>query len=116
MTNVNGTTITMTRGDTLRVQISIQRDEETYNPVAGDSVAFYLKHNSMDSKKTAYTDPAPLITKSVPIESMVLTLDPEDTKTLDFGKYVYDLQITFENGTVDTFINNAPFIIVPEVG
>lgn len=116
MTNVTGTTITMTRGDTLRVQVSIERDDEPYVPESGDAVAFYLKHNSMDSKKTAYTDPEPLITKPVPIQTMVLTLDPEDTKELAFGKYVYDLQITFANGTVDTFINNAPFIIVPEVG
>lgn len=116
MTRVDGTTIEMTRGDTLRVQIEIELDEETYVPQTGDSVAFFLKHKSFNKDKTAYSDPEPLITKDVPISTMVLQLDPEDTKPLDFGKYVYDLQITFANGTVDTFINNAAFNLVPEVG
>ena len=116
MTSVTDTKITMTRGDTLRVEISIQRDEEPYVPEAGDVVKFYLKHNVMNSKRTAYKDEQPLVTKDIPIETMALTLDPSDTKTLDFGQYVYDLEITFANGTVDTFINNAILELVPEVG
>lgn len=116
MTNVTGTTITMTRGDTLRVQIAITRDDEPYVPVSGDAVNFYLKHAAMNGKRTAYKDENPLVSKTVPIETMILELLPTDTKTLDFGEYVYDLQITFENGTVDTFINNASLEIVPEVG
>ena len=116
MTKVDGTSIEMTRGDTLRVQVGIEQDEETYVPQTGDSVAFFLKHKAFNKDKTEYSDPAPLITKDVPINTMVLQLDPEDTKPLDFGKYVYDLQITFANGTVDTFINNAAFNLVPEVG
>ena len=116
MTNVTGTTITMTRGDTLRVQVAINRDDEPYTPAAGDAVNFYLKHSAMNGKRTAYKDENPLVTKVVPTETMILTLEPADTKTLDFGSYVYDLQITFANGTVDTFINNATLEIVPEVG
>lgn len=116
MTKVNGTTITMTRGDTLRVQVGIERDGDPYTPVSGDAVAFYLKHSAMNGKRTAYKDADPLVSKDVPIQTMILTLDPADTKELEFGQYVYDLQITFENGTVDTFINNASLEIVPEVG
>ena len=116
MTRVDGTKITMTRGDTLRVQIAIQQDGEAYVPEAGDSVAFYLKHNALNGKRTAYKDTEPLITKDVNTDAMILALNPNDTKLLDFGNYVYDLQITFANGAVDTFINNADFVIVPEVG
>lgn len=116
MTSVTGTTITMTRGDTLRVQIGIQQGGQAYVPVEGDAVNFYLKHADMNGKRTAYKDTEPLVTKTVPIGTLVLELKPTDTKTLDFGSYVYDLQITFADGTVDTFINNATLEIVPEVG
>lgn len=108
--------IEMTRGDTLRVLVGVERDEQSYTPVPGDAVAFFLKHNALNARRTEYKDPEPLITKDVPIATMVLELEPEDTKPLEFGDYVYDLQLTFANGTVDTFINNAPFKIVPEVG
>lgn len=116
MTEITGTTIRMTRGDTLSVQVEIEKDDGTYTPAAGDSVHFYLKHDAMNSKKTAYKDEDPLVSKEVPIETMILTLAPADTKTLEFGAYVYDLQITFSNGAVDTFINNAKLEIIPEVG
>lgn len=116
MTTVTGTTINMTRGDTLRVQVGIEMDGETYTPAEGDSVAFYLKHAALNSKRTAFKDAEPLLTKEVPTATMVLELDPEDTKPLEFGEYAYDLEITFSNGTVDTFINNATLTLLPEVG
>jgi uncharacterized membrane protein YkoI len=46
---------------------------------------------------------------------MILELEPSDTKILDFGSYVYDIEITFKDGTVDTFITEANFKITPEV-
>ena len=116
MVRVDSPSITMTRGDTLRVSVSIDRDGDAYTPESGDEIQFFLKHNVLNGKRTAYKDSQPLITKDVPIATMVLELEPEDTKPLEFGDYVYDLQLTFANGTVDTFINNAPFKIVPEVG
>ena len=37
-----------------------------------------------------------------------LTLNPADTKSLDFGTYLYDVQITFaESGDVLTYIEKA---------
>ena len=114
--NVTGNKITMTRGDTLRVRVNIDVDDAAYTPVEGDVVRFYLKHDLLNSKKTAYKDPTPLIEKIVPIETMLLNLASDDTKALEFGEYVYDLEITFANGVVDTFINNEKFTLVPEVG
>lgn len=116
MIKVSGTQIQMTRGDTLRVRVNITLDGEAYTPEEGDSIAFYLKHSAFNIMRTDYKDPEPLVTKAVPISTMVLTLDPEDTKPLDFGDYVYDLELTFANGTVDTFINNASLTLEPEVG
>ena len=68
------------------------------------------------SKESEYKDPVPLIEKDIPISTMILNLEPEDTKPFGFGEYVYDIELTFANGLVDTFINNETFILAPEVG
>lgn len=112
---IDGTTITLTRGDTFRAEIAIQIDGEPYTPAFGDTVRFALKHRTLNNQKTEFTDPDPLILKDIPIDSMVLELEPEDTKPLGFGKYVYDLQITFADGTVSTFVTKAPFNLTEEV-
>ena len=97
---LNGTTITMTRGDTAAIEVSMTRDGDPYLPVAGDTVRFAAKHPKMTSGNKQYKDEEPVL---------------EDTKSLDFGEYVYDIQITFADGTVDTFITTAPFVLTPEV-
>ena len=109
-------TITLTRGDSLYLQINIMMSNQKYEQVNGDIVRFYLKRNLMNPQRTAYRDVEPLITKIIPNDTMILHLEPSDTKNLDFGNYVYDCEITFSNGDVDTFINNQPFIIGEEVG
>ena len=114
MYKVNGTTITLTRGDTLLLLVKILRDGDEYTPVTGDSVRFALK-SGLNSTKTGMKDPDPLILKPIPIDTMILRLDPEDTKPLKFGKYVYDIEITFANGIVDTFIAEATFNLTAEV-
>lgn len=114
MTSVSGTTITMTKGDTLRVQISLEMDDTAYTPVEGDVVRLYVKRAKLSDGE--YVDTEPLITKIVPIETMILELEPDDTSSLASGKYAYDLEITFLDGSVDTFINNASLVLVREVG
>jgi hypothetical protein len=48
---------------------------------------------------------------------MLLRLEAEETKLLTAGwvPYVYDIQITMEDGTVDTFIDRAKLIVTEEV-
>lgn len=106
----------MTRGDTFLATISITQGDEPYTPAAGDVITFALKHVKKNAAGTEYTDGEPLITKEIPHSTMVLQLDPEDTKGLGFGTYAYDVQIKMEDGTVDTFIADARLILRPEVG
>lgn len=114
MYRVDGNKITMTRGDTLIIQVGISQGDEPYTPQAGDSVRFAVK-SRLNNKGTAFKEAEPLINKEIPTDTMLLTLDPEDTKQLPFGEYAYDIEITFDNGVVDTFITNSPLIIEPEV-
>lgn len=106
--SVSGTTITLTRGDSFMADISItDRDGKPYIPVEGDAIRFAMK--------TSYEDASPLLVKNIPIDTMKLILDPLDTKDLDFGRYVYDLELTKANGAVDTFITKAAIKITEEV-
>ena len=114
MYSVTDTTINMTRGDTVVLQVEIQRNGEPYELQEGDEVRFALKHSTMNSKKTEFRDQNPLVKKTIG-NDLILTLDPSDTKKLGFGNYIYDIQITLANGTVDTFIDNATLILLPEV-
>lgn len=108
MVQINGTTITMTRGDTARISVFItDSDGVQYIPGAGDKIRFAAKLN--------YDEGAPLILIDVPIDSLVFTIEPEDTKELPFGNYVYDIELTKEDGTVDTFITKAKLRITEEV-
>lgn len=121
---ITDNTIEMTRGDTLRCRVTpyiLVRDEqgevigrEEYAPVEGDSIRFAVKHTAMKGGKR-YKDDEPLILKTIPISTLLLQLDPADTKELDFDTYVYDVEITYADGTVYTFITQQDFILTPEV-
>ena len=104
---ISGTTISLTRGDTLFLTIKLTKDGKPYTPQDGDKIRFALK------KK--YTDDEVLILKQIPIDSMTLRIDPEDTKNLNFGTYVYDVELTTKDGFVDTFITPSSFKITEEV-
>ena len=97
------------------VQVGIIKDGAAYTPASGDSIRFALKHADMTPNKNSFKDASPVLIKTIPISTMQLKLKPEDTKKLKFGQYVYDIEITFANGDVDTFIPAASFELLPEV-
>ena len=97
----------MTRGDTLRLHVDIVVDNASYTPTGEDVVRFALKHSLLNAMQTEYADKKPLISKIIPNSTQTLQLDPADTKDLGFGRYDYDIQITFANGTVSTFISDT---------
>lgn len=98
--------IEITRGDSEVFQVSVDINGEEYTPELGDRVRFALKK---------YTNGMLLMEKDVPISTMQLVLEPEDTKHLPFGRYTYDMEITFADGRVKTFVKPSPFIIGEEV-
>lgn len=98
--------ISLVRGDTLRVQIGITKDGEIYTPSQDDYIRFAMKQSYNSSKV--------LLEKQISNETLILKLEPSDTKKLSFGEYVYDIEITLANGDVDTFIRGK-FELSPEV-
>lgn len=117
MFKLDGTEISLTRGDTLCLRIRVIRKTtgEEYTPVEGDKIRFALKHSDMVAGRTAFKDVNPLIVKDIPISTLLLKLDPIDTSSLKFGSYTYDIELTFANGEVDTIIPYSKFNILPEV-
>lgn len=114
MIKVCGTTIEMTRGDTLLLRVIPTRAGEPYIPLPGDTMRFALKRDRMNMRGTWMVDPQPLIRKDIPIDTMLLRLEPEDTSSLDFGNYMYDCELTMADGFVSTFIADAKFKIERE--
>ena len=101
--------ITLTRGDSFPIQLSLKKNEEPYIPDPAASIRFAMKAKYTDS------DANVVLLKTVPVGTLLLEIDPEDTKQLPMKKtYVYDIQLTDENGFVDTFIEGK-FTIGEEV-
>ena len=101
--------ITLTRGDSFYATVSIKDKDtgEEYIPVEGDKVRFALKRR--------YGDKQPLILKDIPIDTLLLYIEPVDTKPLSFDDYCYDIELTTSEGDVDTFIWEKRFTIAKEV-
>lgn len=104
--------ITMVRGDTVILDLKFyDRNRIPYEPKEGDTVRFALKKR--------YDDFEPILLKDIPIDTMQLVLNPEDTRGLPSGeyrgRYKYDIELTTADGFVDTVIPRADFIILEEV-
>lgn len=109
MHSINGTNITLTRGDTLFLKINMERDGEEFTPEEGSEVRFAMKLNYSDPDEDV------VILKNIPIATLLLEFKPEDTKSLPMKRtYVYDIQYTDPDGHVDTFIKGK-FKISEEV-
>lgn len=104
MFKIDGTTITMVRGDTFSAFLKIySKNKILYSPTAEDTIVFAVKES--------YTDDQCVLTKSIPYDTMILELEPNDTKSLDQpSSYVYEISLTMEDGTVDTFIRGKLII------
>ena len=101
-------TIYLTRGDTFKAVVTILNPDGTeYSLAGGDTVRFALKECVCDEEC--------LIVKDIPITTMLLVIESEETKKLSFGDYVYDIQLTKANGDIDTFITASKFKITEEV-
>lgn len=98
--------IQLVRGDTLRTKLTI-RDKagNEYIPNSDDEVLFTVKRNAMTNKV--------LLQKKV-VDGEV-HLEPSDTENLEFGSYVYDVQIILANQDQDTVIKPNIFELLPEV-
>ena len=91
--------ITLTRGDTLTLTVTLKKGTQTYEPLEGDVIRFALSKGY--EGEAGYEL---ILEKTIPNDTLTFTLTSEETK-LTGKSYNYDMQITHSDGSVDTFIS-----------
>ena len=102
---LSGTNISMTRGDTetLTVRCSVPFEE-------GDTV--YMTARESVEAPVAFQK----IVRDFGDEGeAVIVIDHEDTEGMDFGDYLYDVQVTRDSGTVTTLVKPSKFTLTEEI-
>ena len=120
MLNIDGNNnITLTRGDTLTLTVTLMHEVEPvppatdptiepYTPEEGDVIRFAVS-------KGYKTEPGYELKLSKDIPNDTLTFTCSSTETaLDYRTYNYDVEVTRADGCVDTFIS-AKLTITGEV-
>lgn len=106
---IQGTNLSMIRGDTESIVVSCIKDNRPYIE-DGDIIYFTVKKSVKTEEK--------LLQKIITIfkdDKALIEIEPQDTKELKYGKYVYDIQLTKFNGEVKTLVHPSNFEIEGEV-
>ena len=108
---ISGTNIEMVRGDTEQLTVSREDADGTQIPFeVGDTVYFTVKvdvHTEdiiLQKTITSFTD-----------GKAIVVIDPADTSSLDYGSYMYDVQVTEADTSVTTIIWPSRFRVSGEV-
>lgn len=103
MFQVINNTISITKGDTGRIDLTLYNQDDTeYNLVEGDSIILSVRKD--------YNKPI-----LFQINGPNFKITPDMTSSLAPGKYKYDIQFTSNLGEVSTVIGPSLFEILPEV-
>lgn len=111
MVNITDKNIFMTKGDTVKLSLTIyDKKGEKYIPSFYDVCLLTIK------KYTSQSTPSAQIKGTVDGENVSFKIMPEDTSNLACGEYVYDIQVKFDyNGDVNTVIPLSKFVLMQEV-
>lgn len=104
---VKNNSIEITRGDTGRLTIDVADDyDQPYEMRENDTLIFTVK-TSADAEES-------VIEKELKGTNL-LHLEPKDTASLDYTKYVYDVELHTAEGDVYTVIEKSEFKLREEV-
>lgn len=100
MVRISGSTIVATRADTVEATINIvDENGDEYVLQDTDVVRFALRKNYDDEDGI-------LIYKVIPHDTMLLRIESSETKPfIQPGTYVYDIEITIDDGTEEGFVS-----------
>ena len=109
MLDIVGNRIYLTRGDSALIDLKIVDEAGLpYEYVPGDKIYFRMKEN-------AFTNVL-LLVKEIDAETLTLELKPEDTSSLGFFPYRYEVELVTAQGYRFTVIENAEIVIGVELG
>ena len=99
---IDGNAITLTRGDSLPLEVTLKNKDGTeYEPIAGDVIRFAISKGYKGQAN--YT----LIYKqTIDPATLAFTMPADETGKLDYITYNYDVEVTHPGGLVDTFISD----------
>lgn len=92
--------ITLTKGDTMTLEVELTKDGEPYEPVEGDTLRFALSKGYVGQSGYEL-----IMTKAIPTDTLKFTVAAAETEVLQMTTYVYDVEITHSDGAVDTIIS-----------
>lgn len=104
MFRIENDQIYLTRGDSAGFDVSIYNGTTPYTLQEGDILTFTVRQNLYSAKVIEKTG-----------TTIHFDLEPADTKDLQFGDYLYDIQLTFANGEINTIIPPSLFQVMGEV-
>ena len=111
MLHINDNNITLTKGDTLTLTVSLYHEVppvppateptvEPYTPEEGDSIRFAVSNGYVG--EAAYKL---LYYCTVPTDTLTFTVPATETVKFEYKTYNYDVEITHGDGSVDTVIS-----------
>ncbi len=107
MLKIDNNKITLTRGDTLTLKLTLTNTDGTeYAPESGDSLRFAISEGYEDSAYYALK-----YEQVIPIDTLSFTMLASETKKLEYKEYNYDIELTHADETVDTIISSQIKII-----
>lgn len=107
MLRITDNEVILTRGDNADLIVTIKdMSGNIYELQEGDELVFTLKYNCVT--------PNILVQKDITIDSTIHIL-PEDTSGLNYGKYLFDVQLTTADDKIYTVIPPTVFVVSDEV-
>ena len=104
---VEGTNLSMTRGDSETITISCEA-----RPFReGDVIRFTVKEDVFTKAK----EMEKVVTEFTEEGEAVVVIQPEDTRGMGYKGYRYDVQLTTADGTVTTIVKPSEFRLTAEV-
>lgn len=108
---VDGTNLSMIRGDSESITVSCTNEDGTVRAlITGETLYFTVKLNTATNNK--------LIQKVITIfdgGSAIIEITHQDTNLLDYKSYKYDIQLVDINSRVITLVPPSLFTIEPEI-
>lgn len=108
--------ITLTRGDTLTLTVSLMHEVDPIPPATTPTIEPYVPEEGDEIRfavsKGYKTEPGYelKLSKTIPNDTLTFTCSSSET-SLDYRSYNYDVEITHADGCVDTFISGKLTIV-----
>lgn len=106
MFKIQGNVISITRGDTGIFTLGVTDAQGNPYDYSNDTVLFTVRENVYAANK--------IMQKNI-VYGQTTIIQPEDTANLNYGSYVYDVQIATSGGLINTVITPSPFNVKAEV-